>query len=91
MILFKNVGSVLAKFEKASHDLELMMERDAKRNDKLTTYKEKVALKAERKIKKAEAKRRIKRELANERKANLKADLTRAAIALEKLNEIAGY
>jgi len=91
MILFRNVGSVLRAFEKASADLEKMMVRDTKRNDKLSEYKEKVALKAERKIKKAEEKRRIKREFANVRKAELKAELTRAANAIEKLNEISGY
>ena len=91
MILFRNVGNVLKTFEKASKDLERMMERDEYKNTLWSEYKEKVTKKAEAKIAKAEGKRRAKREKANERKIMLKAELTRAANAIEKLNEISGY
>jgi len=91
MILFRSVSSVLKTFDKAVNDLEKMMDRDAAKAESGEKYKEKVALKAEKKIAKAKAKRRMKREIASERIAHLKAELTRASIAVDKLNEISGY
>lgn len=91
MILFRNVGSVLKTFDKAVKDLEKMMERDTLRTERGEEYKEKVAVKAQRKIDKAKAKRRAKREYVNERIVILKSELTRASIAVDKLNEISGY
>jgi len=91
MILFRNVGSVLKTFDKAIKDLDKMIERDTRKTEKGEEYKEKVAVKAERKIEKAKAKRRAKREAASSYIADLKAELTRAANAVEKLSEISGY
>jgi Sec-independent protein translocase protein TatA len=91
MILFRNVGSVLKTFDKAIKDLDAMMERDTKKTERGEAYKEKVAVKADRKIEKAKAKRRAKRERASEYIAALKAELTRASNAVEKLSEISGY
>ena len=91
MILFRNVGSVLRTFDKAANDLERMMDRDVKRDERLSAYKDRVASKAKAKIDKAIAKELRKKAKANDRKAMLKAELTRASNAIEKLNEIAGY
>ena len=91
MILFRNVSSVLKTFDKAVNDLERMIDRDTLKTEKGEAYKEKVAVKAERKIEKAKAKRRAKRELASNYIAELIAELTRAANAVDKLNAISGY
>ena len=91
MLLFRNVSSVLKTLEKAVSDLERMIDRDTIKTEKGEAYKEQVAIKAERKIEKAKAKRRAKHEYASNHIAELKAELTRAANAVEKLNAISGY
>jgi hypothetical protein len=91
MILFRNVGSVLKTFDRAIKDLDAMIERGTKKTERGELYKEKVTARAERKIIKAQVKRRAKREAASEYIATLKSELTRAANAVEKLSEISGY